>query len=90
MRFTRRRSDRSGSVRRKHVSYTGGPGEPAIVLSSAIPATYALICPATCSVANPITHREAPVISRLRPTNPNSPGLTNSGKIVRGTDREGD
>ncbi len=90
MRFTRRRSDRSGSVRRKHVSYPEAL-ESRIVLSAAIPSYLAPYLPSDLPVANPITHqREGLLASSLRPTSPNSPLLSNSGKIVSGTDLQGD
>ena len=91
MRSTRRRSDRSDWVRRRHVSY------PEIlenrqVLSTALPAYLAPWVPSDLPVTNPITHqRELVTANRLiSPSNPNSPGLSNSGKIVSGTDRAGD
>jgi hypothetical protein len=43
-------------------------------------------------VTNPITHQKELYTSSelVDPNNPNSPGLINSGKIVSGTDRQGD
>jgi hypothetical protein len=90
MRFTRRRSDRSGSVRRKHVSYPEAL-ESRLVLSAAIPSYLAPWIPSDLPVENPITHQKELIIAqKLDPTSVNSPLQTNEGKIVSGTDREGD
>jgi hypothetical protein len=90
MRFTRRRSDRSGSVRRKHVSYPEAL-ESRLVLSAAIPSYLAPWIPSDLPVENPITHQKELLLAQsLKPTNINSPLQTNEGKIVSGTDLEGD
>jgi hypothetical protein len=90
MRFTRRRSDRSGSVRRKHVSYPEAL-ESRLVLSAAIPSYLAPWIPSDLPVENPITHQKELILAqKLDPTSVNSPLQTNEGKIVSGTDREGD
>src|SRR5271170_48096 len=57
MRFTRRRSDRSGSVRRKHVSYPEAL-ESRLVLSTAIPSSLSPWIPSDLPVENPITHQK--------------------------------
>ena len=43
-------------------------------------------------VTNPITHQRELYLATeaINPNNPNSPGLSNEGKVVTGTDREGD
>ncbi len=90
MRFTRRRSDRSGSVRRKHVSYTESL-ESRRVLSAAIPSYLSPWIPSDLPVENPVTHqKELLIAQRLNPTSLNSPLQTNEGKIVSGTDLQGD
>ena len=90
MRFTRRRSDRSGSVRRKHVSYPEAL-ESRLVLSAALPSYLGPWVPSDLPVENPITHqKELLVAQSLQPTNLNSPLQTNEGKIVSGTDLQGD
>jgi hypothetical protein len=90
MRFTRRRSDRSGSVRRKHVSYPEAL-ESRLVLSTALPAYLSPWLPSDLPVENPITHRKELLLAQsLQPTNLNSSIQSNEGKIVSGTDLQGD
>ena len=90
MRFTRRRSDRSGAVRRKHVSYPEAL-ESRLVLSTALPSYLGPWVPSDLPVENPITHQKILLQAQsLNPTSLNSPLQTNEGKIVSGTDREGD
>jgi hypothetical protein len=91
MGFTRQRSARSAWVRRRRVS---NPEvlESRQLLSSTVPSYLSPWIPSDLFVTNPITHqRESVSASRLiNPNNPNSPGLSNEGKIVSGTDRAGD
>jgi hypothetical protein len=90
MRCTRRRSVRSESDRRRHVTQPEIL-ESRVVLSSGLPAYLAPFLPSDLPVQNPVTH-QAEQISRaaLDPDNPNSSLYTNSGKIVSGTLRDGD
>jgi hypothetical protein len=48
--------------------------------------------PSDLFVTNPITHQRESIsqLSLINPHNPNSPGLSNEGKVVSGTDRAGD
>jgi hypothetical protein len=61
------------------------------VLSTAIPSYLSPWVPSDLPVTNPITHQREIVAARhlVRLTDPNSPLLSNEGKIVSGTDREG-
>ena len=90
MSCTRRRSDRSESARRRHVSHSEAL-ESRQVLSTALPSYLSPWVPSDLPVTNPITHQREIVTaeSQIRSFNPNSPGLTNVGKIVSGTDRAG-
>ena len=90
MRCTRRRSDWSDSVRRRHVSHPEAL-EDRQVLSTLLPRYLTPWTPSDLPVTNPITHQRLLVSQRslISPVNVNSPGLTNEGKIVSGTDREG-
>lgn len=95
MSFTRQRSGRSDWVRRLPISplealesrqlLTGG-------LAAMASGYLSPWLPTDQFVTNPITHeRELYLASEsINPNNPNSPGLTNEGKVVSGTDREGD
>jgi hypothetical protein len=92
MRSTRRRSERSDSVRRWPMS---GPEalEARLVLSSTmLPSYLAPWTPSDLPVTNPITHQRELVTERSlsNPLNVSSQGLINEGKIVSGTDRAGD
>lgn len=90
MRCTRRRSERSESVRRRHVTQPEAL-ESRIVLSSALPSYLSPWLPADLPVENPKTGQREMINARsLHPDNPNSPLYTNDGKIVSGTDRAGD
>jgi hypothetical protein len=90
MRCTRRRSDRSESVRRRQEILPEAL-ESRIVLSSALPAYVAPWIPSDLPVQNPVTHQKEFInAASLRPNDPNSSLYTNNGKIVSGTDREGD
>jgi len=62
------------------------------VLSAALPSYFSPWLPSDLPVTNPITHQRELVTAQslIHPFNPNSPGLTNVGKIVSGTDRAGD
>ena len=92
MSFTRQRSGRSDWARRRPVSQPEAL-ESRQLLAHGIAATYlAPWLPTAAFVTNPITHqRELYVASMaINPNNPNSSGLSNEGKVVTGTDREGD
>ena len=91
MRCTRRRSDWSDSVRRRHVSHHPEALEDRQVLSTLLPSYLSPWTPSDLPVTNPISHQRELVSERslITPLNVNSPGLTNEGKIVSGTDREG-
>ena len=90
MRCTRRRSGRPESGRRRHVSHPEAL-ESRQVLSTTLPAYLAPWVPTDLPVQNPITHqKEIIVASRLHPTSINSPLQTNEGKLVTGTDLQGD
>jgi len=62
------------------------------VLSSGIPAYQSPWIPSDQLVTNPITHQRELFLgaSQVNQFNPNSPGLSNEGKVVSGTDRAGD
>jgi hypothetical protein len=65
--------------------------EDRVVLSGALPAYLAPWIPSDLPVQNPVTHqREFISSASLNPNNPNSQLYSNAGKIVSGTDREGD
>jgi hypothetical protein len=91
MRRTRRRSDRSDSVRRRHVSHPEALEDRQVLSSTSLPVYLSPWTPSDLPVTNPITHRRELVSARslVSPVNVNSPGLTNEGKIVSGTDRAG-
>jgi hypothetical protein len=96
MSFTRQRSGRSDWLRRPALSpvetletrelLTGG-GLQAMANGYLSP-----WLPTDQFVTNPITHRRELYLASeaINQNNPNSPGLTNEGKVVSGTDREGD
>jgi len=91
MSFTRQRSGRTDWARRRPVS------EPEVlesrqVLSSGVPAYASPWIPSSLFVTNPITHQKElfNASELINPNNPNSPGLNNAGKVVSGTNREGD
>jgi hypothetical protein len=90
MRGTRRRSDRSESTRRRNVIRPESL-ESRLVLSTSLPAYLAPYIPSDLPVQNPITHQaEMLSVSELHPNNPKSSLYSNEGKVVSGTDREGD
>ena len=90
MSFTRRRSDRA-SVNRRACAFAPEILEQRQMLSG-VPGYLAPWVPSDLSVYNPITNQRELVNpqSLINPSNPNSPLLGNSGKIVTGTDRAGD
>lgn len=93
MRCTRRRSVRSESDRRRHVTQPESLEslESRLVLSSGLPSYLAPWIPSDLPVTNPVTHqREMFSTASLHPNNPNSQLYTNEGKVVSGTDRAGD
>jgi hypothetical protein len=90
MRCTRRRSGRPDSGRRRHVSHPEAL-ENRQVLSTTLPAYLAPWVPTDLPVQNPITHQKELIqASKLHPTSVNSPLQSNEGKLVTGTDLEGD
>ena len=91
MSFMQQRSGRSDWARRRLVSAPEAL-ESREVLSSGVPAYAAPWLPSDLFVTNPITHQRELINSSqlVNQNDPNSPGLTNEGKIVTGQDREGD
>ena len=92
MSFTRQRSGRSDWARRQLVSQPEAL-ESRQLLASGIGATYLFPwLPTDQLVTNPITHQREVYLATeaINPNNPNSPGLSNEGKVVTGIDREGD
>ena len=92
MSFTRQRSGRSDWARRQPVSQPEAL-ESRQLLASGMGATYlSPWLPTDSFVTNPITNEREIYLSTeaVNPNNPNSPGLVNEGKVVTGTDREGD
>jgi hypothetical protein len=91
MSFTQQRSGRSDWARRRLVS---APEvlESRQVLSSGVPAYASPWLPSDLFVTNPITHQRELINSSqlVNQNDPNSPGLSNEGRIVTGQDREGD
>jgi hypothetical protein len=95
MSFTRQRSGRSDSARRRPVS---NPEvlESRQLLATGMAATYlSPWLPTDQFVTNPITHERELYLATeateaINPNNPNSPGLVNEGKVISGTDRAGD
>ncbi len=88
---TRQRSDRPDSARRRQF-YTPEQLESRLVLSTALPSFLSLYTPSDLYVTNPITNQRESISTRdlMQHNNPNSPLLSNVGKIVSGTDRAGD
>jgi hypothetical protein len=91
MSSTRQRSDRPDSARRRQFP-TPETLESRQLLSTTLPAYQSLYVPSDLYVTNPITHQRIPtsIRSLVQHNNPNSPLLSNQGKIVSGTDRQGD
>jgi hypothetical protein len=91
MSFMQQRSGRSDWARRRLVSAPEAL-ESRQVLSSGVPAYASPWLPSDLFVTNPITHQRELVNSSqlVNQNNPNSPGLSNQGKIVTGQDRQGD
>ena len=88
---TRQRSDRPDSARRRQY-HTPEQLESRLVLSAALSSYLSLYTPSDLYVTNPITNQRIPISARslMQHNNPNSPLLSNEGKIVSGTDRAGD
>ena len=63
-----------------------------LLLSATLPSYLAPYTPSDLYVTNPITNQRIPISTRdlMQHNNPNSPLLSNQGKIVSGTDRAGD
>jgi hypothetical protein len=61
------------------------------LLSTALPGYYSLYTPSDLYVTNPITNQRISYSARnlMQHNNPNSPLLSNQGKVVSGTDRNG-
>src|SRR5262245_56982951 len=104
MRFTRRRPDRSDPARSvlrsgletlERRELLTGPALPGFT-SPTLPGTYthpfASYVPSDLLVQNPITQTPITITAEhlVQPGDPNSPLLNNSGKVVSGTDRQGD
>jgi hypothetical protein len=91
MSSTRQRSDRPDSARRRQFP-APEQLESRLVLSTGLPSYLSLYTPSDLFVTNPITHQRIPFSARnlMQHNNPNSPLLSNQGKIVSGTDRAGD
>ena len=87
---TQHRSDRPDSARRRQFQ---GPEvlESRQLLSAALPGYYSLYTPSDLYVTNPITHQRIPYSTRslMQHNKPNSPILSNQGKVVSGTSRDG-
>jgi len=66
--------------------------ENRVVLSTTVPNYLSPWLPSDLYVTNPITSQREQVSQRrvINPLDPNSPGLSNQGKIVSGVDRAGD
>ena len=90
MSFTRQRSDRPDPARRRQV-HTPELLESRQLLSGTLPSYLAPYTPSDLYVTNPITNQRIPtsIRSLVQHNNPNSPLLSNQGKIVSGTDRQG-
>ena len=90
---TRRRSDRPDSARRRPGSTPRSAGEPSAALRRGSGLPFAATCPSDL-----LRHQPDHRTSGSRPrsaqpdqhNNPNSPLLSNQGKIVSGKDRQGD
>lgn len=91
MGFTRRRSDRPDSARRRQ-HLTPEILESRQLLSTGIPGALSPWVPSDLFVTNPVTKQRIPFsINKLvQRGNPDSPLLNNAGKIVSGKDRQGD
>jgi len=91
MSSTRQRYDRPDSARRRQF-HALEQLESRLVLSTGLPSYLSLYTPSDLYVTNPITHQRIPFSARnlMQHNNPNSPLLSNQGKIVSGTDRAGD
>jgi hypothetical protein len=90
MSFTRKRSDRPGSARRTRPESLERL-ESRELLASAVPAFLSPYVPSDLYVVNPITNQRIPYSIRnlVQHNNPNSPLLSNEGKVVTGKDRAG-
>jgi hypothetical protein len=90
MGFMQHRSDRPDSARRKQFQ---APEllESRQLLSTALPGYYSFYTPSDLFVTNPITNQRISYSMRnlMQHNNPNSPLLSNQGKVVSGTDRNG-
>ncbi len=92
MSFTRQRSGRSDWARRQLVSQPEAL-ESRQLLATGMGGTYLFPwLPTDQLVTNPKTHQREVYLATeaINPNNPNSPGLSNEGKVVTGIDREGD
>jgi hypothetical protein len=92
MSFTRQRSGRSDGARRWPI-FQPEALESRQLLASGIAASPLFPwLPTDQLVTNPVTHERELFLATeaINPNNPNSPGLSNEGKVVSGIDREGD
>jgi hypothetical protein len=91
MGLTQERSDRPDWARRRQFQ---APEvlESRQLLSTGLPPYLSLYTPSDLFVTNPITHQRIPYSIRnlMQHNNPDSPLLNNRGKVVSGTDRQGD
>src|SRR3974390_2947092 len=85
-----RQSDRPDPARRRPL-LTPEPLESRQLLSTGLPNYLSVYTPSDLYVTNPITHQRIPtsVRSLMQHNNPNSPLLSNQGKIVSGMARDG-
>ncbi|WP_165226733.1 hypothetical protein [Aquisphaera insulae] len=89
MGFMQHRSDRPYSARRRQFHAPEALENRQVLSYGGM--FQALYTPTDVAVTNPITHQKIPTSYRslMQHNNPNSPLLSNEGKIVTGTDREG-
>ena len=89
MSFTRQRSDRPDPARRRQSPTTESLESRQLL--TGVPSYMSHYVPSDLYVTNPITHHRIPFSARdlMQHNNPNSPLLSNQGKIVTGKDRAG-
>ncbi|QEH36342.1 hypothetical protein OJF2_49030 [Aquisphaera giovannonii] len=89
MSFRQQRSDRPASARRRRVDAPEALENRQVLSSGGM--FHALYTPSDVFVTNPITHQRIPTSNRslMQHNNPDSPLLSNQGKIVSGVDRQG-
>lgn len=91
MRFTRRRPHRPDPARYRPGSSLERLEARQVLTTSFANGAFAPWVPTELPVRNPITHEPVDVSTRqlFNPNNPQSPGISNSGKILTGKDRQG-